>query len=499
MVVRVEHWVNGGKLDVAEAKSQEVYNPATGQVIAEVPCADGDVCNHVVKAAEEAFPAWAETPANKRAAVLFEFRQLLKKHQKELAAMVTREHGKTLEDAMGSVARGIEVVEHHCAIAKQLSHRLSADVAAHIDCHTIRQPLGVCAGVSPFNFPVMVPIWMMVPAIASGNCFVLKPSEQAPSAPLRLMELLDEAGLPAGVAQCLHGDKDTVATLLDHPDIKAFTAVASTPVAESIYVRATANGKRAHTFGGAKNHALVLPDADMDYAANAVVGAAFGSAGERCMALSVLVCVGNDTADALLERLVPLVDAITVDAGDAEGADMGPLISAAHRDRVLAAVDRGVEEGARLLVDGRTFQHPTYRDGFYMGPCLFDQVQSDMSIYQQEIFGPVLVVLRVNSFEEGLSLVNEHQFGNGTAIFTKDGYSAREYARRVQAGMVGINIPIPVPVASHPFGGWKRSAFGDTNMHAEESIHFYTKRKSITSRWPVNLPTGSAFVMPTHE
>lgn len=493
------HWINGCTFESNNDPSQQVFNPATGEVTARVAFAPSAVCDKAIEAARHAFPQWADTPANKRAAILLEFRQLLKSNQKKLAALVTQEHGKTLDDAMGSVARGIEVVEHHCAIAKQLAARFSHEVAAHIDCHSIRQPLGVCAGVSPFNFPVMVPLWMMIPAIASGNTFILKPSEQTPSAPLLLMALLRDAGLPPGVANCLQGNKDTVQYLLEQPDIEAFTAVASTPVAEAIYVKASANGKRAHTFGGAKNHAVVMPDADMDYAANAIVGAAFGSAGERCMALSVLVCVGDDTANALLDRLVPLVKNIRIDAGNEPHTDMGPLISAAHRERVLSAINAGVAEGAELLLDGRDFSHPTKPGGFYLGPCLFDRVQPDMSIYQNEIFGPVLVVLRVQDFEAGLALVNAHQFGNGTAIFTKDGYSAREYSRRVQAGMVGVNIPIPVPVAAHPFGGWKRSVFGDTNMHGEDSIHFYTRCKTITSRWPVNALQGSAFSMPTHD
>jgi malonate-semialdehyde dehydrogenase (acetylating)/methylmalonate-semialdehyde dehydrogenase len=340
---------------------------------------------------------------------------------------------------------------------------------------------------------------MMIPAIACGNTFILKPSEQDPSAPVRLLELLSEAGLPDGVANCIHGDKTIVEQLLAHPDIATFTAVASTPVAESIYTTATAHGKRAHTFGGAKNHCVVMPDADMEQAANAIVGAAFGSAGERCMALSVVVAVGESTAETLLGKLTPLINAIKIDAGDVPGSDMGPLISGAHRERVLAAIDKGVAEGAELLIDGRSFKHPKHPQGYFVGPSLFDQVTEKMSIYQNEIFGPVLVILRATDFEEALTLVNRHQYGNGTAIFTKDGFSAREYAERVQVGMVGINVPIPVPVASHPFGGWKRSVFGDTNMHGQESIHFYTKLKTITSKWPVTELSGSAFSMPSHE
>ncbi|MCC5791226.1 MAG: CoA-acylating methylmalonate-semialdehyde dehydrogenase [Legionellaceae bacterium] len=495
----IAHWIHGQKILGQDMPGQVVFNPATGVGIAQVPFADSALCEQAIASARDAFPAWAATAPNKRAAVLFAFRHLLKAHARELAALVTREHGKTLDDAMGSVTRAVEVVEYHCALAQQFTTSFSSNVASEIDCQTLRQPLGVCAGVSPFNFPVMVPVWMMIPAIACGNTFILKPSEQAPSAPLRLMELLQEAGLPPGVVNCVHGNKETVDYLLHHPDIQAVTAVASTPVAQSIYTQATAQGKRAHTFGGAKNHALVMPDADMDYTAKAITGAAYGSAGERCMALSVVVCVGDATADRLLEKMTPLILAMKIDAGDVADTDMGPLISQAHCERVRAAIEAGIREGAQLRIDGRDFVHPQYPQGFYLGPCLFDRVEPEMSIYQNEIFGPVLVVLRVASFAEGLELINGHQYGNGSAIFTKDGYAAREYSQKVQAGMVGINIPIPVPVASHPFGGWKRSAFGDTNMHGGESLHFYTRRKTITSRWPVHVGQGSAFSMPTHD
>ena len=494
----VAHYVNGQLLHDTNNEGQDIFNPATGERIGHAPFATPKLCNETVAIAKEASFGWAETPAIKRARVLFRFRELLEKYQMDLARIVTREHGKTLDDAKGSVARAIEVVELHCGLVNQLKGSFSAEVANHIDCLTFRQPLGVCAGVSPFNFPVMVPVWMMTPAIACGNSFILKPSEQDPSAAIRLLELLSEAGLPAGVAQCLQGNKSTVEHLLAHPDIASFTAVASTPVAQSIYATATAYGKRAHTFGGAKNHCVVMPDADLDQAANAIVGAAYGSAGERCMAISVVVAVGNETAEVLLAKMAPQIRAMRVDAGDVAGTDMGPLISSAHRQRVLAAVDKGVSEGARLVIDGRSFKHPQYPEGFFMGPCLFDDVKEHMSIYQQEIFGPVLVVLRVNDFEEALALVNRHQYGNGTALFTRDGFYAREYARRVQVGMVGINIPIPVPIANHPFGGWKCSAFGDTNMHGEESIHFYTRLKTTTTKWPVTQLKGSSFDMPTH-
>lgn len=499
MSYTVPHFIDGKAVLLATPNTHTIYNPAYGEAIGQVHFADKALCDKTIAAAKDAFPAWAETTAIKRARILFKFRELLERYQNDLAAIVTREHGKTLDDARGSIARGIEVVEFHCGLVSQLQGKLTSEVSNHIDCHTLRQPLGVCAGVSPFNFPVMVPIWMMIPAIACGNTFILKPSEQDPSAPVRLLELLSEAGLPEGVANCLQGDKSVVDYLLAHPDIRSFTAVASTPVAKTIYTTATAHGKRAHTFGGAKNHAVIMPDADMDQAANAIVGAAYGSAGERCMAISVVVAVGEQTADKLIEKLMPLIKAIRIEPGDVAGSDMGPLVSSAHRQRVLTAIDTGVQEGAKLLIDGRGFKHPKHPEGYFVGPSLFDHVDESMSIYQNEIFGPVLVLVRVNSFEDALSLVNRHQYGNGTAIFTCDGYSAREYSQRVEVGMVGVNIPIPVPIANHPFGGWKASVFGDTNMHGEESIHFYTRRKTITSKWPVTELSESAFVMPTNN
>lgn len=494
----IPHYINGSPFLETSLPSQTVYNPALGEAIGCVHFADQQVCDQAVASAKKAWASWSEAPPIKRARILFKFRELLEKYHLDLAKIVTREHGKTLEDAKGSVARAIEVVEYHCGLVSQLQGDFSANVSSQIDCTTMHQSLGVCAGVSPFNFPVMVPVWMMIPAIACGNTFILKPSEQDPSAPLRLLELLTDAGLPAGVANCVHGDKSTVDSLLNHPDIAAFTAVASTPVAEYIYQTATHLGKRAHTFGGAKNHCLVMPDADLDNAANAIVGAAYGSAGERCMAISVVVAVGENTAEQLLAKLTPLIQAIQVAPGDSPHSDMGPLISQAHHARVLKAIDQGVQEGAELLIDGRAFKHPDYPQGYFMGPSLFDRVTETMSIYQNEIFGPVLLIVRANDFQEALGIVNRNQYGNGTAIFTRDGYAAREYSRLVQVGMVGINIPIPVPIANHPFGGWKRSSFGDTNMHGAESIHFYTKRKTITSRWPTRQLDEHMFVMPSH-
>lgn len=498
MVYKVPHYINGKTELNSDKPVKDIFNPASGEVIGEVYYADQSICEAAVDAAQRAFLNWSETPPIKRARILFKFRELLEKNQTALAQIVTREHGKTLDDAKGSVARAIEVVEHHCGLVTQFQSPYSANVANQIDTFTLYQPLGVCAGVSPFNFPVMVPVWMMIPAIACGNTFILKPSEQDPSASIRLVELLQEAGLPDGVANVVQGDKSTVDFLLHHPDIKAFTAVASTPVAEYIYKTATANGKRAHTFGGAKNHCLVMPDADMDFAAKALAGAAYGSAGERCMAISAVVAVGDETADRLIAKLKPEIEAIRIDSGDANHVDMGPLISGAHRERVIAAVEHGVAEGARLIIDGRNYQHPKNSKGFFLGPCLFDDVTENMTVYQNELFGPVLIIVRVPDFQSALELVNRNQYGNGTAIFTRDGYTARKYCQRVQVGMVGVNVPIPVPIAAHPFGGWKHSSFGNTNMHGEESIHFYTRRKTVTQRWPVTSLADSAFTMPTH-
>ncbi len=499
MPYTVPHYIAGKAVIASSTQNHIIYNPALGEAIGQVDFASTTICDSAIAAAKKSGLIWSQTSSLKRAHILFRFRDLLEKNQLDLARMVTREHGKTLDDAKGSVARGIEAVEFYCGLVAQLEGRMSVNVSKNMDCYTLRQPLGICAGVSPFNFPVMVPIWMMIPAIACGNTFILKPSEQDPSAPVRLMELLSDAGLPDGVVNCLHGDKTTVEYLLKHPDIATFTAVASTPVAKFIYTTATAQGKRAHTFGGAKNHAVVMPDADLDQAANAVVGAAFGAAGERCMALSVVVAVGEQTAINLLAKLRPLIQRIKIDAGDVAGCDMGPLVSSAHRQRVLEAIDIGVKEGADLLIDGRGFKHPNYPQGYFLGPSLFDNVTESMSIYQQEIFGPVLVILRVADFEQALALVNRHQYGNGTAIFTRDGYSAREYTQRVQAGMVGINVPIPVPIANHPFGGWKSSVFGDTNMHGSASFHFYTKLKTVTSSWPETDFSEHGFNMPTHK
>lgn len=495
----ISHYIGGKKITETNTFEHFIYNPALGEAIGKVYFANQDITNSAVETATAAFEIWSKTTAIKRARILFKFRELLEKNQNALAELVSQEHGKTLEDAKGSIARGIELVEHHCGLLMQLQSRFTSNVSSQVDCHTLLQPLGVCVGISPFNFPVMVPIWMMVPAIACGNTFVLKPSPQDPSAPLFLIELLEQAGLPPGVVNCIHGGKDTVEHLISHPEVSACTAVASSPVAEAIYKKATSLGKRAHTFGSAKNHAVIMPDADLSQAADAIVSAAFGSAGERCMAISAVVAVGEVTAKKLTDKLIPQIKNIRIGRGLEPDVDMGPLISSAHRAKVIKAIDAGVAEGANLLLDGRNYQNPQYPEGYFLGPTLFDQVDGSMSIYQNEIFGPVLVMLQAESFEEALMVVNQNPYGNGTAIFTRDGYTAREYCQRVTVGMVGVNIPIPVPITSHPFGGWKRSSFGDTNMHGLESIHFYTRIKTITTKWPAIELSALSFHMPSHD
>ncbi len=499
MPYTVPHYINGQPINTPATKQSLIHNPALGNIIGHIHIANKTTCDEAVAAAKTASLSWANTPPVKRAQVLFKFRELLEINQLDLAHIVTREQGKALDDAKGSVARAIEAVEFYCGLVTQLQGEYSTNVSHHLDCYTLRQPLGVCAGVSPFNFPIMVPIWMMIPAIAYGNAFILKPSEQDPSAPVRLMELLSDAGLPAGVVNCIQGDKSTVDYLLDNSDISAFTAVASTAVAKSIYTKAITRGMRAHTFGGAKNHAVIMPDADMDKTAIALVGAAYGSAGERCMAISVVVAVGDGTADKLLSKLIPSIQAIKIDNGATPGCEMGPLVSLNHKQRVIEAINNGITEGATLMIDGRDFCHPDYPDGYFLGPSLFDNVTESMSVYQQEIFGPVLVIMRVSCFEDALALVNRHDYGNGTAIFTRDAYTAREYSQQVNVGMVGVNIPIPVPITSHPFGGWKNSVFGDSFMHGRESLHFYTKLKTITSKWIETDISSNSFNMPTHR
>jgi len=486
----------GGRVSAPGNRRSAVFNPATGQKIAEVALADEAVVDAAVTAARDAYPAWSQTSALNRARVLFRFKALLEKHIDEIAETVTREHGKVFADARGEVMRGIEVVEFACGVPQLLKGQHSDNIGGGIDNWSLRQPLGVCAGITPFNFPAMVPMWMFPVALACGNTFVLKPSERNPSASLRFAELLREAGLPDGVLNVVQGDKDTVEALLDHPDVSAASFVGSTPVAESIYRRCADRGKRVQALGGAKNHLLVMPDADLNQAADGLVGAAYGSAGERCMAISVAVAVGK-TAKPLIEKLRERIADLRVDEGMAGHADMGPLISQRHLDAVRLYVESGVAEGAELLIDGRGLKIDGFEGGFFLGPCLFDHVQRDMRIYREEIFGPVLAIVRVDSFEEGLELINAHEFGNGVACYTSDGGVAREFSRRVKAGMVGINVPIPVPMAFHSFGGWKRSLFGDQHMYGEEGIRFYTRYKSIMQKWPDSNRKGPEFVIPT--
>lgn len=491
------HYINGQKVEGTSGRFGDVYNPATGAVSAKVPLASSDETARAIEVAAAAFPAWRDTPSLRRARVLFRFKELLDVHTDELAELVSAEHGKVFSDARGSVIRGIEVAEFATGAPHLLKGYFSENVGRNVDSHSIRQSLGVCAGITPFNFPAMVPMWMFPMALACGNTFILKTSEKVPSTALRMAELLTEAGLPDGVFNVVNGDKEAVDALLTHPDVAAVSFVGSTPVAEYIYQTATQHGKRCQALGGAKNHMVVMPDADMDQVADALMGAAYGSAGERCMAISVAVAVGDDTADALIERLSPQVKALKVGPGTDPDSEMGPLISSEHRDKVKGYVDLGVEEGAELVVDGRGLSIEGHEGGFYLGGCLFDKVTSDMTIYQEEIFGPVLCVVRVPDFDAALQLVNSHEYGNGTAIFTRDGDTARAYSSQVQVGMVGINVPIPVPMAFHSFGGWKRSLFGDIHMHGTEGINFYTKLKTVTSRWPTGIRAGADFHMPT--
>jgi malonate-semialdehyde dehydrogenase (acetylating)/methylmalonate-semialdehyde dehydrogenase len=449
-----------------------------------------------VKAAAAAAPGWGDTPPLRRARVMQKFLQLLQANQKELAALVTEEHGKTLPDAMGSVQRGIEVVEFACGVPHLLKGEHSENVGSGVDCHTVRQPVGVCAGITPFNFPVMVPLWMFPVAIACGNTFVLKPSEKVPSASLRMAELFKDAGLPDGVLNVVHGDKEAVDAILDHPGIQAVSFVGSTPIAKHIYETCARNHKRVQALGGAKNHAVVLPDADLEFAADALIGAAYGSAGERCMAISAVVAVGA-AADPLVKLLKKKAESIVIGPGDKEGVDMGPLVTAQHRDKVAGYIDQGVKEGAKLVVDGRGQKVRGFDNGYFLGTTLFDNVTPEMRIYQDEIFGPVLVVLRARALEDAIALVNRNPYANGTAIFTESGGAARRFENEIQVGMVGVNVPIPVPVAFYSFGGWKNSLFGDLHVHGMEGVKFYTRTKVITSRWPHQDTPAPGLNMPT--
>jgi malonate-semialdehyde dehydrogenase (acetylating) / methylmalonate-semialdehyde dehydrogenase len=481
MTTRISHWIDGASYAGGSGRSAPVHNPATGEQTGVVDLASTAEVDLAVASAARATASWRHTSVPKRAAVLFAFRQLLHDHADELAAIITSEHGKVHDDALGEIARGLENVEFACGVPHLLKGEHSAQAGADVDVHSLRQPLGVVAGITPFNFPAMVPLWMCANAIACGNAFVLKPSEKDPSAALLLARLWQQAGLPDGVFTVLHGDAEAVDALLAHPDVAALSFVGSTPVARHVYATGIAQGKRVQALGGAKNHALVLPDADLDLAADSIVSAAYGSAGERCMALSVVVAVG-DVADPLVEALALRLPKLVVGDGASAGTDMGPLISAEHRDRVRGYVDQGEAAGARVVVDGRTAAVP--ENGFFLGVTLLDHVTAEMAVYTDEIFGPVLDVVRVDTFEEGVAVVNANQFANGTSIFTRDGGVARRFEHEVEVGMVGINVPIPVPVSYFSFGGWKASLYGDTHMYGPEGIHFYTRGKVVTSRWP---------------
>jgi len=495
----IHNMIGGESRPAASGREGPVFNPATGHQTGDVGLSNAEDVRAAVAAARAAFPDWAATPPAKRARLMFRFKTLLDENIHALASIVTAEHGKTHADAAGEITRGIEVVEYVCGVPELLKGDYSRNVGPAIDSYTLLQPLGVVAGITPFNFPVMVPMWMFPVAIACGNTFVLKPSERDPSASNFVHELFMRAGFPAGVLNVVHGDKESVDALLADPDVQAISFVGSTPVAEHIYRTGTANGKRVQALGGAKNHMVIMPDADFDQAADALIGAAFGSAGERCMAISVAVAVGDDTADALVERLKPRIAALKIGPGDAADVEMGPLVTREHRARVVGYVEKGVEQGASLVVDGRGLRVPGHEDGFFVGGCLFDRVEPGMTIYQDEIFGPVLSLVRVETFEQAVALINEHQYANGTAIFTRDGDAARTFADAIEVGMVGINVPIPVPVAYHSFGGWKRSVFGDHAVYGPEGVHFYTRLKTVTTRWPTGIRAGARLAFPSHD
>jgi len=494
----IGHFINGQAVNPAAPRTQPVYNPALGTASAEVALASAKEVDAAVAAARAAFPSWADTPPVKRARVMFKFKELVERHQDLLAQTITREHGKVFSDARGEVSRGIDVVEFATGVPYLTHGEFTDQISTGIDAWSMRQPLGVCAGITPFNFPVMVPMWMFPLAIACGNTFVLKPSERDPSASLLLAEWLKEAGLPDGVFNVVQGDKIAVDALLNHPDVAALSFVGSTPIAQYIYETGAKNGKRVQALGGAKNHLVVMPDADLDQAVDALIGAAYGSAGERCMAISVALAVGN-VAQPLVDRLSKRVRTLKITDGMESGAEMGPVVTAAHRDKILGYIESGIASGAQLLVDGRKVTVPGWERGFFLAGSLFDHVTPDMKIYQEEIFGPVLCVVRLNTFAEAVELINKHQFGNGTSLFTRDGATAREFARRIQVGMVGINVPIPVPMAFHSFGGWKKSLFGDQHAYGMEGVRFYTRYKAVMQRWSDSIVKGSEFAMPTSK
>jgi malonate-semialdehyde dehydrogenase (acetylating) / methylmalonate-semialdehyde dehydrogenase len=493
----IGHLINGECI-TQNGRSQDVYNPSTGEVAGQVNLASRATVEEAITAAQAAYPAWRNTPPAKRARVLFRFKELLERHADEICRLVGQEHGKIVHDAMGELQRGIENVEYACGAPELLKGEHSKNVGPGIDSWSEFQPLGVVAGITPFNFPAMVPLWMYPMAIACGNTFVLKPSERDPSSALFLAELFHEAGLPAGVLNVVNGDKEAVDTLLDDSRVQAVSFVGSTPIAEYIYSRASANGKRCQALGGAKNHAIVMPDADLDNAVSALNGAAFGSSGERCMALSVAVAVGDDVADALVSRMKEQMETLKVGPFSDADNDFGPVITKAHQEKVCGYIDSAEAQGAEIVVDGRGVQVPGHEDGFYVGGTLIDRATPEMTCYQEEIFGPVLLVVRVASMEEAMQLINDHEYGNGTCIFTRDGEAARYFSDNILVGMVGINIPLPVPVSYHSFGGWKRSLFGDLNAYGPDAVRFYTRRKTVTQRWPsAGVREGAQFSFPS--
>jgi malonate-semialdehyde dehydrogenase (acetylating)/methylmalonate-semialdehyde dehydrogenase len=493
---QIEHFIDGGAVGGA-GRFGDVFNPNTGEIQARVPFADAALIDKAVRCAAQAQIGWAAVNPQRRARVMFDFKRLVEARMDELAALLSSEHGKVLADSKGDIQRGLEVIEFACGVPHLLKGDYTEGAGPGIDVYSMRQPLGVCAGITPFNFPGMIPMWMFGIAIAVGNSFILKPSEKDPSLPVRLAELMMEAGAPAGVLNVVHGDKAAVDAILTHPLIRAVSFVGSSDIAQYVYATGAAHGKRVQAMGGAKNHGVILPDADLDQAVKDIIGAAYGSAGERCMALPVVVPVGEATAVALREKVMAEIETLKVGISSDPGAQYGPVVTAAHKARVESYIQMGVDEGAELVVDGRGFALQGYEDGFFVGPTLFDHVTPTMKTYQEEIFGPVLQIVRAETFSQALALASDHPYGNGVAIFTRNGRAAREFAAQVNVGMVGINVPIPVPVAYHTFGGWKRSAFGDTNQHGVEGVKFYTKIKTVTARWPEGLAEDSAFVIPT--
>ena len=492
------NYIGGQHVASQSGRTASVFNPATGAQSIEVALSSADETRVAIANAQEAFKTWSQVTPLNRARIMFKFKALVEEHADELAELITAEHGKVFSDAKGELTRGLEVVEFACGIPHLQKGEHSLNVGGGVDSYSQMMPMGVCAGISPFNFPAMVPMWMFPVAIACGNTFVMKPSEKDPTSTMRLAELLTEAGLPDGVFNIVNGDKEAVDVLLSDEAIQAVSFVGSTPIAEYIYSTASANGKRVQALGGAKNHMIVMPDAEPSQVVNSLIGAAYGSAGERCMAISVAVCVGDEVADNLIKDLQSEIEKMSVGNGMSQPEPhMGPLVSRVHADKVLGYIDSGVEEGATLVVDGRGFKVTDHDQGYFVGPTLFDNVKAGMRIYEEEIFGPVLSVVRVNSYEEALNLINAHEYGNGTAIFTRDGDTARNFCANVQVGMVGVNVPIPVPMAFHSFGGWKRSLFGPLHMHGPDGVRFYTRMKTITARWPTGLSAGPEFTMPT--